>query len=116
MSSDYKLSLPTAILININIMLGSGIFINTTNLAQRAGALGALGYFLVSLLMLPLVLSIAKLLHKYPEGGFYSFARYEINIFTGFLSAWTYFVSKLASATLVIHISVLLMQKLFPLL
>ena len=36
-AQEYKLSLPTAILININIMLGAGIFINTATLSHRAG-------------------------------------------------------------------------------
>ena len=62
--------------------------------------------------MFPLVVSIARLLRKYPEGGFYTYAKHEINTFAGFFSGWCYFVSKLASATLVIHISVLLMQRL----
>jgi amino acid transporter len=113
---DYKLSLPTAILININIMLGAGIFINTPTLAQRAGLLGAFMYVLVGILMLPLILSIARLLRLHPSGGFYTFAQKEINPFMGFLSGWSYFTAKLASCMLMIHVSVTLLQNIFPIL
>lgn len=113
-TQDYKLSLQTAILININIMLGAGIFINTPTLAQRAGLLGGFMYILVGLLMLPLILSIAKLLRLHPSGGFYTFAQKEMNPFMGFLSGWSYFISKLASCMLMIHVSVTLIQHIIP--
>jgi len=114
MNNQNTLSLPAAILININIMLGAGIFINTAVVAQRAGVLGAMCYALVGVLMLPLILSIAHLLTMHPTGGFYAFGKKEINSFAGFISAWSYFVGKLASAMLMIHISVLLLQQLIP--
>lgn len=112
-TQDYKLSLPTAIFININIMLGAGIFINTSTLAHRAGLFGAFMYVLVGVLMLPLILSIAQLLRLHPSGGFYSFAEREINPFMGFLSGWSYFTSKLASCILMIHVSMTLLQHIF---
>jgi amino acid transporter len=114
MIHKQKLSLPAAIMINVNIMLGTGIFINTTALATRAGALGFLGYLIVGVLMLPLILSISHLLRLHPGGGFYTFAQKEISPLAGFLSSWTFFVAKLASATLITHASVLLMQTIIP--
>lgn len=113
-SAEFKLSLPTAVLININIMLGAGIFINTPSLAQKAGLLGAFMYILVGVLMLPLILSIARLLRIHPSGGFYVFAKEEINPFAGFLSGWCYFTSKVASCMLMIHVSMTLLQHIFP--
>lgn len=110
----HQLSLSTAILININIMLGAGIFINTSTLAGRTGLLGGLMYLLVGLLMLPLILSVAQLLRLHPAGGFYAFAQKEVNPFVGFLSGWSYFTSKLASCMLMIHVSVTLLQSIFP--
>jgi amino acid transporter len=112
--STQKFSLLAAILININIMIGSGIFINTTILAQKAGILGAASYAIIGLLMLPLILSISQLLKIHPTGGFYGYAAAEISPFIGFLSAWCYFISKLASSTLTIHVSVSFLQQLFP--
>lgn len=110
----HKLSLPAAILININIMMGAGIFINTVELGKRAGFLGGFIYLLVGTLMLPLVYSIAKLVNLYPDGGFYTFGKQALNSFVGFISTWSYFTGKLASATLMIHASLLLTQKIIP--
>ncbi len=114
MLQTQKLSLPAAILININIMLGAGIFINTPDLAQRAGWLGFLAYALIGILMFPLILTIAELLRRHPTTGFYGFGASELHPFIGFISTWSYFTSKLASCTIMIHASVLFIQKLVP--
>ena len=111
---QQKLSLPAAILININIMLGAGIFLNTPDLAQRAGWLGFLAYALVGVLMLPLILTIAELLRRHPTTGFYGFGALEIHPFIGFISTWSYFTSKLASCTIMIHASVRFIQHVVP--
>jgi amino acid transporter len=114
MSENFKLSLPVAILINVNIMLGTGVFINTVELAKRAGALGFLSYMIVGLLMLPLIASFATLMKIYPEGGFYAFAKNELSPLAGFISAWSYFIAKMASASLMVHVSMSLLQKIIP--
>jgi amino acid transporter len=113
-TQEYKIPLLTAILININIMLGAGIFINTPELAKQAGVLGAFNYLIVALLMFPLILSIAELLRLHPAGGFYTFAQKEIHPWAGFLSGWSYFTSKLASCMLMIHVSMSLLQQFIP--
>lgn len=114
MSEQYKLSLPVAILINVNIMLGTGVFINTVELAKRAGALGFLSYLLVGILMLPLIASFATLMKIYPQGGFYTFGQKELGPLAGFISAWSYFIAKMASASLMVHVSMSLLQKIIP--
>lgn len=114
MATAHKLSLATAILINLNIMMGSGIFINTVELAKRAGLLSAFMYPLIGLLILPLIVAIAKLIKLHPAGGFYIFAQKEINPFIGYLSTWSYFIAKLASASLTIHVSTSLITQIFP--
>ena len=111
---ESKLSLPTAILINLNIMMGAGIFINTVELSKRAGLLSGFMYPLTGLLILPLIIAIATLVQLYPSGGFYVFAQKEINPLIGFLSTWSYFIAKLASATLMIHVSISLITQIFP--
>lgn len=103
-TTQEKLSLWDALLININVMFGTGVLINTINIAQRAGFLGFLSYGTVALIMLPIIASISAVVQKYPEGGFYAYARETIGPWAGFLSAWTYFTGKLASASLLIHI------------
>lgn len=116
MSSHHTLSLTAAIIINLNIIIGSGIFINTTELAKRTGALGGLSYMIVGLLLFPLILSFVKLLQLYPGGSFYAFAKTAIHPAAGFMSTWIYFTTKLASATVLIHTFSLLIQEIFPLL
>jgi len=116
MSQSYKLSLPAAIIINMNIMLGVGLFVNTITLSKMAGILSPAIYLLVAILMLPLVLSIAKLLRLHPGGSFYTFGRKEISPLAGFLGAWSYFISKMASSALMIHFAVLIIKNTFPML
>ncbi len=114
MTTEKKLSLPTAILINVNIMMGGGIFINTVELAKRTGLLSGFMYPLVGLLILPLIIAISRLIELHPSGGFYVFGQKEINPFVGFVSTWSYFIAKLASASLMIHVSMSLLTQIFP--
>lgn len=93
-------------------MLGSGVFINTVLLSKATGALGALVYFIVGIIMLPLILVTAELT-KYHQGGtFYEFGK-TLHPFIGFLSSWSYFTAKLASSALGIHIFVTILQLIF---
>jgi amino acid transporter len=112
MTNNEKLSLWSAILININVMFGTGIFINTVNLSKIAGFFGFLSYIIVAAILTPLIFSITALLKRHPEGGFYRYAAQELSPFWGFLSAWSYFIGKLASAALLIHVFVSLIQNI----
>lgn len=111
-----KLSLRSAILVNLNIMMGAGIFINTVELAKRAGILGFLAYGIVGLMLVPLIVSIACLVQLYPDGGFFTYAKQELNPLAAFISAWAYFVGKLGSAMLMIHTAMRLCQQIIPVL
>lgn len=111
---SQSLSLPRAILINLNIMMGAGIFINTVELSKRTGLLSGFMYPLIGLLILPLIIAIAQLVNIYPAGSFYVFAQRQLGSFMGFLSTWSYFTAKLASATLMIHVATSLIMQLFP--
>ncbi|MFC1845541.1 APC family permease [Candidatus Dependentiae bacterium] len=114
MSKKQTISLAAAVMININIMLGAGVFLNTVKLSP-AGALGSLAYLIAGAMMLPLVLTIAKLTGMHPSGGFYAFGKNELHPFAGFISAWSYFIGKLASGALMIHFSLSLIQQLIGL-
>jgi len=116
MKSQPSLSLPRAILINLNIMMGAGIFINTVELSKRTGLLSGFMYPLIGLLILPLIIAIAQLVNLYPAGSFYVFAQQQLGSFMGFVSTWSYFIAKLASATLMIHVAMSLIMQLFPVL
>src|SRR5581483_2039418 len=107
--SHHKLSFWTAVFVNLNVMFGAGLFINTVVLAHSAGFLGFVCYLLVALLLIPLILSTAALLRFYPDGGFYVYAAKSIHPLAGFISSWAYFTGKLASATLLIHVFTSLM-------
>lgn len=109
-----KLTLWQATFIIINIMFGSGIFINTVNLIHLTGFFGFVSYSIVACILFPLILSIAALLKKYPAGGFYTYADQELGTVWGFLSSWSYFVGKIASTTLLVHIFSLLIQTIIP--
>lgn len=112
----YKLSLFSAIAINLNIMLGAGIFLNSIPLAKYAGGLGFMPYIIIGFLLIPLIIAMATLLNYHEEGTFYDVSKREIGPLFGFISSWTYFVAKPASAALMIHFSTHLMQQLFPIL
>ena len=109
-----KLTLTNAILINLNIMIGTGLFINTVELAKRAGVLSTLMYPLIGLLIFPLIISFAHLMRLYPSQGFYGFASNQISPFAGYMSTWSYFIAKLASAMLMVHVAVKLFQQMIP--
>ena len=114
MQGKQKLSLWSAVLINVNIMLGVGIFINTVVLTKLAGLLGFLSYLVVGILMLPLVISMAKLVSAAPDGGFYAYGKTFLSPIAGFLASWSYFWGKLASCTLMIHTFTTLLQIFIP--
>ncbi len=115
MTEQYKLSLTTAILININIIMGSGIFLNMISLS-KPGILGPVVYIIVGILMLPLVLTLAELLRLHPGGTFYTFGSKEVSTFFGFLTGWIYFVGKLSSGSLMVHFFSSTAQSVIPIL
>ena len=69
----HKLSLSSAVLINLNVMVGAGIFINTVLLSQNAGGLGAAAYAVVGLLLLPLMMSMYQLAKIHRGGSLYDY-------------------------------------------
>ena len=113
MPQSNKLSLSSAIFINLNIMVSTGIFVNTVILSQTSGAACFLLYPLIGILMLPLIAAIGTLLKEYPSGGFYAFAK-DISPFLGFLSCWSYFFAKLASGSLMLYVATVFFQQLIP--
>ena len=64
MSSRHipTISFGAALLTNLNIMIGVGIFVNTAPLIKEAGVFSPLSYLIVGFLMLPLILAINKLM------------------------------------------------------
>ena len=99
MQEKNKISLTAAILINVNIIIGAGIFLNVKPLTQIAGSLGFFGYIFGSIILFPFVYSLAKLAQLHPvSGGLYVYSKEHLNPFVGFLSGWSYFIGKTISA------------------
>ncbi|MEI6805782.1 MAG: APC family permease [Myxococcaceae bacterium] len=94
----------SAILLALMTMIGGGLFVNPRQLAETLGALSPFAYVLASLLMFPLILTIADLTRLQPlSGGLYVYSKQYIGSFAGFLSGWTYFLAKSTSAAFLLH-------------
>jgi len=93
MDQPHKISLWTAVLMNINIMVGIGIFILPPLMAQKAGYASFLGWPIVAVIVLPIVLSIATMSRLFPgAGSFYSYCKNIIGPNAGFSSGWAYYL------------------------
>jgi amino acid transporter len=104
MASEKKLSLNSAIFINLNIMMGAGLFANTILLSKQMEAASIFIYPIIGIMMFPLIFTMSKLVERHPSGGFYSYAQ-PISSFWGFFSCWSYFIGKLASGSLTLYVA-----------
>lgn len=99
-----KISLLTAILISINIVVGGGFFLSANNVFANSGRLAPLTWILCGLLLLPLVKVLASLSQRYPTaGGIYIYSKENLGNFWGFIAGWGYFVGTLAGNAIVLH-------------
>ena len=90
---EHKISLSTAILLNMNIMIGSGIMGGPAAVAAICGNASFLAWPLVALMFLPIVLATIELNRMFPgAGGFYLYAKQGLNKMAGFASGWLYIV------------------------
>lgn len=102
-----------ALLINLNIIIGTGLFINSGALIERASIYGALSYVLVGIMLLPIVISLALLLKKNPGATFYQLIGNNTNTFWGFIGTWIYFFAKQNSAVAAIYVFSTMTQEIF---
>lgn len=94
-----RIGLFKALLINIGIMIGAGVFVNIRPITALSGNLGFLSYILSALILFPFVYTIAILARDNPvSGGLYVYSHRYINPFVGFISGWCYFIGKTVSA------------------
>ena len=102
--------------VNLNTMIGAGIFVYPALIAAAAQSLGFLSFGAVFCIMLPLVLSIAQLavLHPTQEGGLYIYGKEALGNYVGALSSMIYFFAKALSCSIMIRIVVVNMVALFP--
>jgi amino acid transporter len=98
MYKGEKISLTSALFININIIIGAGIFLNIKRLAEASGRLSFLSYVAGTVILLPFVYILAKLAQHNPvSGGIYIYSKKYISPFIGFISGWSYFIGKTVS-------------------
>ena len=101
MTKDHKISLTTAILMNINMMVGVGAFFGPQLMSQKAGYASFLGWPIVAIIFFPIVFSIATMARIFPgSGSFYSYSKKVINQATGFMSGWMFFLGYAGVAAL----------------
>lgn len=93
-----------AVVININIVIGSAFFLGAPRIAALGGVLAPLAWLFCGLLLLPLVLVLARLAQEYPTaGGIYVYSKERLGDIWGFLSGWGYFIGTVAGNAAVIH-------------
>lgn len=96
-----KISFLSALLMNINLMIGSGIFVGPTQMALIAGSASYLTWPLVALCFLPIVWNIVELNRLFPgSGGFYTYASQGLGNTAGFLTAILYIIGYTFSASI----------------
>jgi len=104
MVATRRISLFSAILININVIVGAGVFLNVKPLNLLAGRFGFLGYLFGALLLFPFIISLSKLAAAQPfQGGIYLYSKKHLSPFIGFISGWSYFIGKTVSAAFLVH-------------
>jgi amino acid efflux transporter len=106
--TQHKISLTTAILMSLNIMIGSGILIGPGVMAGVAGNASFLTWLIVAALLFPVVYSTVQMARINPgPGGFYQYAKAGLNTTAGYISALLY----LAGYTFVIAVEVLALRQ-----
>ena len=104
MLKSKKISFFSAVLININIVIGAAFFLGAPDIAQKAGFLAPLAWLGCAALLLPLVFIFSKFARKYPEaGGIYVYSENELGRFWGYLGAWLYFIGTAAGNAMVLR-------------
>jgi len=108
------ISLSSAVLISINIIIGAGLFINPAPLTQIAQGWGFAAYVFSGLVLLPLILCIATLATLKPTaGGLYVYAHDFVSPMAGFISGWCYFLGKSTSAAILAYTFCSFIKSLF---
>ena len=93
MAAAHKISFSSAVLMNINMMIGAGIFLLPTLMAEKAGNASFIGWPLICVLFLPIVINIAKATQIFPgEGGFFTYCQKTMGRQAAFICGWIYFL------------------------
>ena len=92
------MSLFTATMLNINVIIGAGILLNPPIMAGLAGNVSFLGWILCGIIFFPLVWGAAEASKLWAgQAGFYTFGKKGLNEGAGFVAGWTYFIAYLGT-------------------
>ena len=113
-----KIPLWLAIVININVIIGAGIFVYSPVVAKHAGMLSIFSFAAVALIVLPLVLVVAQVSRLYPgvHGGIYVYSKQLIGKNAGLLAGLSYFLAKSVSIGVLTTVFAPYAQDVFPIL
>ena len=99
MKEQGKIPFMTAVLMNINVIVGVGIYFTPQMMIPYAGAFSFLGWVAAGLLLLPIVWTVATAARFFPgTGGFYNYGTSGLNSTAGFVALWAYMLGFLATA------------------
>ncbi len=99
-----KIPVWLAVLINVNIVVGSAFFIGASDIAHLSGQLAPFCWLLYGCLLIPLVVAFASLSRLYPTaGGMYVYSTQLLGKMWGFLSGWGYYIGTAVGNAIVIH-------------
>jgi len=100
MAEQGKIPFIAAVLMNINIIVGSGIFAFPQFMAEKSGGWSFLGWPLAGFLLLPIIWTVAQAARVFPgEGGFYNYCKSGINESAGFIANWAYLLGYMGTAS-----------------
>ena len=112
---NARLSLPMAVIIGINAMVGAGIFTVPSALQVTVGPVGLIGYFFVILSVICLALSLARMSELYPEeGAFYVYASKWLGHAGGLFASACYIVGLIVAMGLLTKITANYLSIYFP--
>jgi len=114
--SSFSRSSYALLAVNLNTMIGAGIFVYPALIAAAAQSMGFLSFGAVFCIMLPLVLAIAQLaiLHPTGAGGLYIYGKEALGNHVGILTSIIYFLAKALSCSIMIRIFVVNLLMVFP--
>jgi amino acid transporter len=99
MSKQEKIGFWSAVLMNINIIVGAGILFAPGPMARLAGSVSFLSWLFVGMLVFPIIWCIAQAPRLFPgEGGFYNYCSKGINPTAGFIAQWVYLIGYIGTA------------------
>lgn len=99
-----KIPIWLAIIININIVIGSAFFLGAQKISTEAGLLAPIAWLVCGIMLFPLMVVFARLSQHYPTaGGLYVYSYKQLGSFFGFVSGWGYFIGTAAANACVIH-------------